>query len=412
MRLLIASFRKDARRTFRDPFALALWLGIPFSILFLMNLAFGGRGSSGPRPQGVILIADLDETLLSGALNSAFSQGPMGEMFKPEKATEAGGRARMATGEASALIIVPKGFQDAVLNNRPATVRLVKNPSQRIMPEIAAQSLDMLAETVHYVHVVAGDDIRMIAGRTAAPSDADVVKTSLAINATVKRLRPYLDPLLLDLEIKQPPKKEEPKPFNLFASMFPGIVFMSILFLGRGASDDIWDELRFATLRRSQSAGLPLTALIGGKLLAAMLTAALVSLLALVLGRLFAGIAVANWPAAVCWMLAGSAVWYLAMLILQILAGAAGRGEILTSLVVFPSMMLGGSMFSFEMMPESLARIGQLTPLGAMITRFASILAGGAPAGAVLVWLAVMAAVSAILFLLSARLLRWRFLRG
>ncbi|HNY40808.1 MAG TPA: hypothetical protein PKJ41_10450, partial [Bryobacteraceae bacterium] len=112
MRLLIASFKKEALRVSRDPFAFALWLGIPFSILLLMNLAFGGRSSSGPRPQGVILIADLDGTLLSGALNSAFSQGPLGDMFKPEKTTEADGRGRMAKGEASALIIVPKGFQD------------------------------------------------------------------------------------------------------------------------------------------------------------------------------------------------------------------------------------------------------------------------------------------------------------
>ena len=50
MHLLIASLRKEARRSLRDPFALALWLGIPFSILFLMNLAFGGNSSSGPRP--------------------------------------------------------------------------------------------------------------------------------------------------------------------------------------------------------------------------------------------------------------------------------------------------------------------------------------------------------------------------
>lgn len=412
MRLLIASFRKDARRALRDPFALALWLGIPFSILLVMNLAFGGRASSGPRPQGVILIADQDETLLSGAVSSAFSQGPLGEMFKPEKTTEPDGRARMAKGEASALIIVPKGFQSAVLDNRPAVVRLVKNPSQSIMPEIAGQSLDMLAEAVHYMHVVAGDELKMISSQTGQPSDNDVVKTSLAFNATVKRLRQYVDPLLLELEIKQPPKKEESKPFNMFASMFPGIVFMSILFLGRGSSDDIWDELRWATLRRAQSAGLPVTALIGGKMLAAMLTAALVTGLALVLGWLFAGITVANWPAALGWLTAGAAVWYLAMLILQILAGARERGEIFTSLVVFPSMMIGGSMFSFDMMPESIAAIGKLTPLGWMVARFVSIMGGAAPAASVLAWLGVMATAAAVLFMLSARLLRWRFLKG
>ena len=155
MHLLIASLRKEARRSLRDPFALALWLGIPFSILFLMNLAFGGSSSSGPRPQGVLLVADQDGTFLSGMVVSAFSQGPLGEMFKPEKADEPGARARMAKGEASALIILPKGFQAAVLDNRPAAIRLVKNPSQRILPAIAGETLSMLSEAVHYLHLVA-----------------------------------------------------------------------------------------------------------------------------------------------------------------------------------------------------------------------------------------------------------------
>jgi len=69
-------------------------------------------------------------------------------------------------------------------------------------------------------------------------------------------------------------------------------------------------------------------------------------------------------------------------------------------------------MFAFDIMPDSLARIGKLTPLGWMVTRFTSILGGAATASDVLVWLGIMATVTSVLFLLSARLLRWRFLRG
>jgi ABC-type multidrug transport system permease subunit len=412
MRLLIASFTKEARRASRDPFALALWIGIPFSVLLLMNLAFGGRSSSGPRPQGVVFVADQDETLLSGMVASAFSQGPLGEMFKPEKTSEADGRARMAKGEASALIILPKGLQAALLDNRPAAIRLVKNPSQRILPAIAGESLTMLSEAVHYLHLVAGDELRMVTGRTTSPTEAEVIRTSVAINAAVKRLGAYLDPLLLDIEIKEPPKKPDEKPFNFFAALFPGIVFMSLLFIGRGVSDDIWDELQHGTLRRAQSAGLPLTLLLGGKLLATFSITLFIALFALIGGSVFAGVGVANWPAAVGWMMGGGAVWHLIMLILQILAGARNRGEILTSFVLFPSMMLGGSMFAFVMMPEFLARIGKLTPLGWMVVRFDAILQGTATASQVGWWFGVMTAATFILFALASRMLRWRFLRG
>jgi ABC-type multidrug transport system permease subunit len=97
---------------------------------------------------------------------------------------------------------------------------------------------------------------------------------------------------------------------------------------------------------------------------------------------------------------------------LQILAGAEHRGEILTSAVLFPSMMIGGSMFGFAMMPESLARIGKATPLGWMVFRFDLILQGKASAGEVGLWFALMAAASALLFLFSGWHLRRRFLRG
>jgi hypothetical protein len=411
MRLLIASLRKEARRSLRDPFALALWLGIPFSILFLMNLAFGGNSSSGPRPQGVLLVADQDGTLLSGMVVSAFSQGPLGEMFKPEKANENDARARMARGEASALIILPEGFQAAVLDNRPAAVRLVKNPSQRILPAIAGETLTMLSEAVHYLHLVAGDEIRMVA-TGGTPSNEQVAKTSIAINTAIKQLSGYLDPPLLDLEMKAPPAKAAPPPVNLLAMLFPGIVFMSLLFIGRGVSDDIWDELQQATLRRTQSAGLALPVFLAVKLMAAVSISLAVAVLALGAGAAFAGLKVANWPAAIGWMMAGGAVWYFIMLILQIIAGARNRGEILTSFVLFPSMMLGGSMFSFAMMPDFMARIGKATPLGWMVVRFDLILQGAATAADVWAWLAVMAAVCALLFASAAPALRWRFLKG
>ena len=42
MRYVWATALKDLRRRLRDPLALALWLGIPFVVLSLLSLAFGG----------------------------------------------------------------------------------------------------------------------------------------------------------------------------------------------------------------------------------------------------------------------------------------------------------------------------------------------------------------------------------
>ena len=100
------------------------------------------------------------------------------------------------------------------------------------------------------------------------------------------------------------------------------------------------------------------------------------------------------------------------MLNFHILAGVESRGEILTSFVIFPSMMIGGAMFPFAMMPDSIAAIGKATPLGWMTFRFDTILRGQATAADVALWLAILAAVTLLLFGFTGWHLRRKFLQG
>ena len=414
MQLIYSALRKDLRLLLRDPFALLLWLGIPVIILTVMNLAFGGSASSAPKPRGTLFLADHDDTLVSGMVGSAFSRGPLGELFTIEKIPEAEGRTRMAKGDGSALIVVPKGFQDRLLRNEPVALQLVTNPSQRILPAIAGESLQMLSEAVHYLHLVAGDQIRQFADRSGAPTEAQVIASSVAINRTITELSRYIDPLLLDVDIRQqaPAPEKKQQPFNFAAFLFPGMLFMTVLFLARGASDTLWEELTRGTLRRYQATGSPITVFLLARLLAAIAVATVLATLGLLGARLALDLPIANWPAAVSFVLAGAAVWYLVMLNFHILAGVESRGEILTSFVIFPSMMIGGAMFPFAMMPDSIAAIGKATPLGWMTFRFDTILRGQASAADVALWLAILAAVTLLLFGFTGWHLRRKFLQG
>jgi ABC-type multidrug transport system permease subunit len=411
MRFLMASVRKEVRRLLRDPLAFALWVGIPFTIMILIHLAFGGADSGGIKPQGTLFIADHDNTLLSGSLKSAFGQGPVGEMFQTVTTSEAEGRRRMARGEGSALVIVPQGFQAELLRNRPVKLLLITNPAQQILPAVAAETLDMLSDGVRAIHLVAGDQLRPYLDSNAPPSDAQVASTSLAFYRIVKSLDRYLKPLLLEVEFA-PEEKTPVQPFNLMSYLFPGLFFMAVLFLARGTSDDIWDEIRQGTLRRLRASGAPVATAIGAKLGAVLATGLAVSAVALCMGRWGMGVDVANWPAALAWLVASVGAWYLILLNLQLAAGAQNQGAILTSFVIFPSMMLGGSFFAFAMMPPALARIGRATPLGWMVERFDLILRGRATAEQVAWWLAAQAGVMVALFVLSGWNLRHRFLRG
>ena len=107
MPFLLAAIKKDLRRLGRDPLALAISFGIPLVIVTLITLVFGGGQSA---PQGRLLVADEDGTLLSQALTSAFSREPLSKMLVLETTGREEGRRRMDRGDASALLIVPKGF--------------------------------------------------------------------------------------------------------------------------------------------------------------------------------------------------------------------------------------------------------------------------------------------------------------
>jgi ABC-type multidrug transport system permease subunit len=414
MRLFLTALKKELRLIWRDRYGLALWLTIPVTILALMQLTFGGRASGGPKPRGTLLVADLDGTLLSGMLGSAFSQGPLGELFTVEKVDEREGRSRMARGDGSALIIVPKAFQARILMDEPVTLTLITNPSQRILPAIAGQSLEMLSEGVHYLHLVTGDLLKQLARSQGAPSEAQVVAASIAFNRLGTELRAYFDPLLLDVAVeeKKQPEKTPTQAFNLGEYLFPGMLFMTFLFMARGSSDGLWEETMRGTLRRYYASGGDEFTFLGGRLAASSIVAGIVALMGLAAARWLLGTGVANWPASVAWCVAGSAVWNLLMLILQILAGTERAGEILTSFVIFPSMMLGGSMFPFVMMPQALASIGKATPLGWMVVRFDGILRGQATAADVGWGLAAMALAGLLLSLFGGWFLRRKFLQG
>src|SRR5512139_932399 len=146
MRFLITSAAKDLRRRLADAPALAIWLGIPVFIGALMTLAFGGDTTV---PKARVLLADEDNSVL-GRLVAGASSGQGADYLDIERVSAQEGRARLDAGEASALLILPPKLTEAVLNDTPATMTLVTNPSQRILPEVIRTGVEMLVEALFY----------------------------------------------------------------------------------------------------------------------------------------------------------------------------------------------------------------------------------------------------------------------
>jgi ABC-type multidrug transport system permease subunit len=368
---------KDLRRRLNDRVALVMWLGIPLLIGGLMSLAMGG-GSI--RPRAKLLVADLDESFVSGALVSMAGSGGEEGVVEVTKLDLQAGRARMERGEASGLLVIPEGFGQALFEQTPTELQLVTNPAQRILPGILREGLAMLVEVVHYLQAILGSELTAISTPPADGSDfqadAFVAAQSVAINSKLRGLQGVLFPPVLEVEtvIREEPDEEPAGGLGLL--LFPGILFMSLLFIAQGMSDDLWTEADAGTLRRSLATPHGLAAVLFGKVLAGAVVMACVCALALALGAALFELRPAALVPALLWSSFSGAVLLPLFLLVQTLGQTKRSASILASVLVFPLMMLGGSFFPFEAMPSWMASIGSSTPNGLALVQFRELLAG------------------------------------
>ena len=271
-RFIAATALKDVRRQLADPLGLLTWMGLPLIIGGLIVLVSGGGGS----PRGRLLVADEDESFLSNAIGGAAVQGPIAELFDVTPVDRDEGRHLMDAGGASALVILPAGLQDAVLGRGTAEIRLVTNPSQRILPGMIEEALEIAVELAFYGERLLGEPARRILdgppdGGSFFSNDA-MAELATAINTRLRGLEGTLSPPVLDIEYADPPDADEAEApasaVDLGLIFLPGMIFMSILFTAQGVSGDVWAEKRLGTLRRAASAPPPMAALLAGKLAA------------------------------------------------------------------------------------------------------------------------------------------------
>ena len=81
----------------------------------------------------------------------------------------------------------------------------------------------------------------------------------------------------------------------------------------------------------------------------------------------------------------------------------------MTSFITFPLLMIGGSFFPFEIMPDWLASVGRWTPNGWALEQLKAILAGGVDMGGLSAAFIGLAVLGAVAFVLSSRSLRRGF---
>lgn len=402
MRFVLVAAGKDIRRRIADPAALLIWIGLPLILGGLLSFISSIGGDAPLRAR--VLLVDQDGTPISGLLPTAARQGST--PIDIEEVTLEEGRRRIDGGEASALLIVPAGFQNAVIGSGTARLQLVTNPSERVMPAMVRQMVEVLVEAAFYGQRLFSEPIKRIASSQSGPAaDADVASIAIAVNQRLTQLQGVLLPPVITFSVRTDTADEEP--LNFGQLFLPGMLFMSFLFIAQGMGADIWEEKREGTLRRllatPQSAGR----LLLGKLLAGIAVALAVALVGLLGAVALFDLSWARIPAALLWCgyVCGA---LLAMLtLLNLFAGSQRSSDMLSGIIVFPLMMIGGSFFPFEAMPAWMASAGRWTPNGLGVTRLKDLLYGDVSIGSL-----ALAALGIGIPALLAYLASWRRLRS
>jgi ABC-type multidrug transport system permease subunit len=390
--------RKDWRRLWRDPWKLLLWIGIPIVIGTLMTTVMGGSGNVQPR--AVLYLEDQDDTMLSGFLVGAFSNEQVGDMIDVIRIPHEEALERLNDNDGSAALLIPAGFQDAVMDETPITLQFVTNPAQRILPGILAEVLAMLQQGVFYIHRVFGDEIKLLRGTIDDTSeftlsDPAVANIAVQINSAMRSLEDYLNPVLIQLEFP----KDEPEPLTdeeqkgdgaAVASsdsatmpekipvsfyMMPSILLMALFFVAQGLSEDFWQEREAGTMKRFFNSPNTVGTFLASKVLGAAGVYLALGIVLIAIGYSFHSfLAWSTLPLAVLWWTAGGVSVFMLMSLIQMFASSRRGGSLITNLLMFPLLMLGGSFFPFEAMPDWMAQVGQYTPNGWILHQLKPIL--------------------------------------
>lgn len=422
MRRILAMVRKDLRRRLRSPLGTVLLTLFPLLFALIIGIVFGGEGGSGT-PTVQLLVEDRDEALLGMMLLGAFSSEQMAEVFEVEEVGEEGAE-RMEKGEASALLRIPEGATEKLIEGEPVVFELVRNPAQGILPEIAEQSMTVIVDVLDAgSRVLRGplDRLAPLLDSEEAPSDEAVSAISVGMNQLMSQAGEVLFPpvVTFETETASPPGAEgqdSETPAGdlralIFLMMLPGISVYALFLLGDLAMRDILHEGRLGTLRRQLAGPLSARELVLGKaLLTAILSAVCLCLLALV------GWLVLRHPVDLLAFALLSAA-----LVLAVTGGAAmiyglsrtdQQGSTFAGLLYLVLGLAGGSFYPLSELPEIFGRIGIYSPFYWGAEGYRAIIEEGAGLGGVLPNVGILGGLGAAALLLGSWLLERRVGRG
>jgi ABC-2 type transport system permease protein len=371
------------RRMLRNPGLILLMLAIPVTLALIEYGAFGRTAAEGKLPAVKVLILDEDQSFLSAAVPQVFSSGPAKDLF--EVAQTPGreeARRLFQRNQASALIVVPKGFQDSVLSGQRTELILYKNPVQSISPEIAASMLEMAAAIGNGLYGQAVEPLRkvksFIDGRRE-PSAEEVAEVSKGFYNASRRLGSLEGLNNLKIAVQRPNQAEKStgfgsNPRQFFAYIFPGLAIFALLFIAQALAMRLLRDRMKGLQRRIIVASVSPYAMMAGGVVYLIVGLIFLLLVLAAIGALIFRIELRD-PLALLSIGLGFAVFASALHLFSISIAKSDRGAgFFGSVAILLFSLIGGTFVPAEQYPPFMQNLAFLVPNGAAQQGFIDVL--------------------------------------
>ncbi len=369
MRRLLLILGNDVRRHLKAPWAIVIFMIIPIAMTGLIGIIFAPRTEGNELPPIPVLLVDNDKGLASKLLVSSFDVDQMKKMFQVTVTDEADGRARMGKGKATAMVVIPNGFTLDLLDARPVTLLVVKNPSEQFLPDVVEEFMNTMAVMLSGAVQAFSDEVKGIRAMLDLKPEAipwetlgpEFGKAQKKVVAASK----YLDPLLIGLkeeETKAPGAKPQTTASDLFSAILPGMAIMFLLFIVQTLMRDILSDREDGKLRRMMTTPLRPLELIGARIAGGWAMGLAVLLVMVAFGTLAFRV---GWgPFGYFLLLAVVAAFWTAAFFALFHALVRNRNQAgaLGAPIILAFSLFGGSMLAPEMMPKAFRAVGVLTP--------------------------------------------------
>jgi ABC-2 type transport system permease protein len=416
-RQVLLLVRKDLRRRLRSPLSTILVLVFPLVLAGILAMAFGAGETRAPKVR--LLIDDRDGGLVGSLVAQAFARPEAAEYFEVEKAGP-DALERLEKEGFAALLRLPAGLTDAVLEGRAAELELVRNPSQSILPEVAEQITQVLADGLSSAsYSLRGplNELRPLLNAGQGPSDQSVAAVSVTINRWIARSGKYVFPPAITLkpvQLEKPgakPASSSGGTASVFLFVLPGLAVFSLFTLGDMVMRDLLGEGSRGTLRRVLAG--PVTP--GTVVAAKAATAASVAVVGLLILATIAGLVARR----------GVSFAGFALLSLALVAAVTGlastiyglarnerQGSTIGSVLYMILAFSGGSFLPLDSLPPAMRAISPLSLFYWGTQGYKALLLDGGGLRDVLLHAGILAGSGLALLALGGALLRRRVLRG